>query len=278
MTTRIAVVTGANKGIGFQIALQLAQSGLFTDLVLACRDKDRGQEAQQRIEAELQQKGNVCSVSYEQLTIGEEGSHDNFFSTMNGRYGELHVLVNNAAMAFKGSDPTPFKEQCKPTLDINFRGTVNFTEKMMPLLRKGNDARLVNVASMAGRINQIKSQPLRNQFIDPNLTKEQLISLVDQFEQDVLGGVHSQKGWGNSNYGMSKLSLIAMTKIWAREEANHGIKVNCCCPGYCDTDMTSHKGTRSPADGARNALIPAIMDQLQCPSGELFQNYGVSKW
>ena len=57
---------------------------------------------------------------------------------------------------------------------------------------------------------------------------------------DVVGGIHSKKGWGNSNYGMSKLALIAVTKIWACEEARNGIQVNCCCPGYCDTDMTSH--------------------------------------
>ncbi len=286
-TARIAVVTGANKGIGYHIALQLAKSGLFTDLVLACRDNDRGQEAQRRIEAELMKQqgkqGNdvvACSVSYEQLTLGEEGSHESFYGVMNDKYGKVHVLVNNAAMAFKGSDPTPFKEQCKPTLDVNFRGTVNFTEKMMPLLRKADaiDARLVNVASMSGRLNQIQSKQLRDQFVDPNLTKDELMNLVDQFQQDVLDGTHSQKGWGNSNYGMSKLAVIAMTKVWAREEISNDIKVNCCCPGYCDTDMTSHKGTRDPADGARNAVIPATMDQAECPSGEFFSNFAVSKW
>lgn len=291
--SRIAAITGANKGIGYHIALQLAQSGRFTHIVLACRDQNRGLEAQQKIQHQLLLKAkgegegggeNVdadadVSISYEQLTIGDEESHTHFYNVMNEKYGgKVDVLINNAATAYKGSDPTPFHEQCKPTLDINFRGTLAFTDKMIPLLRKGNDARIVNVASMAGRLKQIKSTELKEQFTDPNLTKEKLISLVDQFEQDVIAGTHSQRGWGGSNYGMSKLALVALTKVWAREEAGHGIKVNCCCPGYCDTDMTSHKGPRPPSDGARNAVIPATMEQSKCPTGEFFADYVVSNW
>ena len=75
---------------------------------------------------------------------------------------------------------------------------------------------------------------------------------------------------------MSKLAVIAATRIWARDEAVNGIKVNCCCPGYCDTDMTSHKGPRSPADGAKNAVLPATMDDA--PTGQHFSNYEISDW
>jgi carbonyl reductase 1 len=281
---RVAAITGANKGIGYHVALQLAQSGLFTNVILACRDTTRGLEAKNKIQSQLEQGSsnngnNGVQVSYEQLEIGNDASHEQFCNVMTEKYGgKVDVLVNNAAMAFKGSDPTPFKEQCKATLDINFRGTVDFTEKMIPLLRKGNDARIVNVASMAGRIKQIKSTELRNQFLDSSLSKEQLMALVDQFERDVLEGVHTEKGWGNSNYGMSKLALVAMTKVWAREEASNGIKVNCCCPGYCDTDMTSHKGPRPPSEGARNAVIPATMETSECPTGEFFENNAIGKW
>ena len=69
-----------------------------------------------------------------------------------------------------------------------------------------------------------------------------------------------------------------MTKVWAREEASNRIKVNCCCPGYCDTDMTSHKGPRPPSDGAKNAVLPAVMEAASCPTGEFFENCGIGKW
>ena len=103
-----------------------------------------------------------------------------------------------------------------------------------------------------------------------------LRELVDQFETDVLVGKHSEKGWGNSNYGLSKLALIAATKVMAREEAINGIKVNCCCPGFCKTDMTSQKGSRPPKEGALNAVLPATMEN--CPSGEFFRNMKASEW
>ena len=66
----------------------------------------------------------------------------------NTKVGKVDVLINNAATAFKGSDPTPFEQQCKHNLAINFRGTVEFTEEMLPLVRKGEDARIVNVTSI----------------------------------------------------------------------------------------------------------------------------------
>jgi len=273
-TGRVAVVTGANKGIGYYIALQLAVSGLFSNIILGCRDASRGQKAVQDIKGQLSPE-STTSVSYLPLTIGDASSHGAFKDSIRDAYGKLDVLVNNGAIAFKAADPTPFKGQCKPTLDVNFRGTLDFTEEMLPLVRKGTDPRIVNVASMAGRLSQIQSASLREKFTSPHLTLSELRSLVDQFQNDVLDGSHRGKGWGNSNYGMSKLALIAATKVLAREEQGK-VKVNCFCPGYCDTDMSSHKGPRPPADGAKIGVLLAVMDN--CPSGEFYENMEKSVW
>ncbi|KAL7532673.1 hypothetical protein ACHAXR_004777 [Thalassiosira sp. AJA248-18] len=272
---RIAVVTGANKGIGYSIAEHLASSGKFSDVILGCRDEQRGAVAAKKI-ANSPSTSKSCTVSSQQLTIGDTNSHMSFGKFIKNSYGKVDVLINNAGVAFKNADPTPFSEQCKPTLDVNFRGTFDFTEEILPLVRKGRDARIVNVASMAGRISQLRSKELRNKFSSPQLSKEELLALVDKFESDVKDGTHISEGWGNSNYGLSKLALIAMTKVWAREEASNGISVNCCCPGYCDTDMTSHKGSRPPSEGAKNAVIPATMDTP--PSGEYISDFSVSIW
>ena len=269
---RIAVVTGANKGIGKAIASNLATCGKFSHVVLGCRNDALAKAAVE----EISKEPNACQVSSYPLIIGDEASHKNFCDAVEEKFGTVDVLVNNAGMAFKNADPTPFKEQCKPTLDVNFRGTAKFTEEILPLLRKGNDSRIVNVASMSGHLSILGSEKLREKFSSPELTKNELFQLVDQFEEDVKRGRHMEHGWCNSNYGLSKLALIAMTKVWAREEAKHGISVNCCCPGYCDTDMTSHKGLRSPEDGAKNAVIPATMNDA--PTGQFFADYQVSTW
>ena len=261
----------------FSSAFHLAASGLFSSVLLGCRDSTRGQQAVADIQA--QGKGKIApttEIKHLPLTVGDAASHEQFRKAVEEQYGKLDCLVNNAGFAFKGADPTPFAQQCKPTIDINFRGTVDLTETLLPLLRKGTDARIVNVASMSGHLSQLRSAELRNQFTSQTLTMDELRELVDQFETDVLAGKHTEKGWGNSNYGMSKLALIAATKVMAREEARNGIKVNCCCPGYCDTDMTSHRGSRPPKEGALNAVLPATMEK--CPSGEFFSNMKASEW
>jgi len=226
------------QGIGRAIAENLASSGKFSDVILGCRDEHRGALAAKEIAIDPT-TSKSCNVSHRQLTIGDKSSHELFRNFIESKYGQVDVLINNAGMAFKIADPTPFKEQCRPTLDVNFRGTADFTNEILPLVRKGDDARIVNVASMAGHLSQLRSKGLQKIFSSPGLTQEELFALVDKFESGVKAGTHASEGWGNTNYGFSKLALIAMTKIWAREEAKNGVSVNCCCPGYCDTDVSA---------------------------------------
>jgi carbonyl reductase 1 len=270
-SSRIAVVTGANKGIGYFIALQLGASGLFSTIILGCRDPTRGAVAANELQKLV--TGGV-DFQFIPLTIGDPTSHSAFLQKLENEFGgKVDVLVNNAGFAYKNSDATPFQGQTQKTLQTNYYGLVDFTEKMMPLLRKGRDPRLVNVASMSGRLGQV-SKDLQAKLTDPSLTIDGLNALMDTFQRDVQKGIHKQKGWSNTNYGISKLGVIAATKIWARQETS--IKVNACCPGGCATDMSSNRGARSPEDGAKNAVIPATMNNP--PTGAFFRDYRVSTW
>ena len=268
---RVAVVTGANKGIGYFIALQLGLSGLFSKVILACRDPTRGGIAAKEMNDVA---GGKADFLFRPLTIGDKESHSAFFQQMQEEFGKVDVLVNNAGFAHKGSDPTPFKEQTEKTLAINYYGVVDFTEMMLPLLRKGEDPRLVNVASKAGYLKQI-SPALQSKFTDESLTIPELNKLMQEFAAAVEAGDHKQKGWSNSNYGTSKLGVIAATRIWARQEAGK-ISVNSCCPGFCATDMSSHKGPRPAEEGAKNAVIPATMENP--PTGAFFSDFTIQEW
>lgn len=264
-SSRVAVVTGANKGVGYHIAKSLIASKLFGAVVVACRDADRGMAA-------AQEMGGI----FMPLVVGDEASAAAFASALRDKYGRLDVLVNNAAIAFKAADPTPFAGQTKPTLDVNYHGTMQVTQALLPLLLDSNavDPRIVNVASMAGKLKQLSPARQRS-FTSPSLTIGELDGLVGEFEADVAAGKDlGAAGWGRSNYGFSKLAVIAATKVYAR--LHPSIKINACCPGYCDTDMSSHKGPRPPSEGAKNAVIPATM--TGCPTGEFFQDVKLSSW
>jgi len=146
---------------------------------------------------------------------------------------------------------------------------------MVPLLRKAQTEtpRIVNVASQSGRLSILNTDKKKQEeFSSPGLTRERLFELVRKFEEDVKSGKHKEEGWPNTCYGMSKLSLIAFGNVFAHEEkdgmAKRGIGggsegrkaiwLASCCPGWCDTDMSSHSGPRSAEQGARTPAWLAL--------------------
>ena len=98
-----------------------------------------------------------------------------------------------------------------------------------------------------------------------------------KFEADVDSGKYKENGWSSTNYGMSKLGLIAYTNMIARQEAGNKIQVNSCCPGWCDTDMSSHKGPRPPAEGAKNAVILCNLPE-DGPTGTYWADFKQATW
>jgi len=149
---------------------------------------------------------------------------------------------------------------------------------MIPLLRLSASPRIVNVASMAGHLRIIHDQFKKDELSRPDLTLEELNFYMNLFVVDVKSGRHSGAGWPSTCYGMSKLGVIALTRVLAREHRD--MSVTSCCPGYCDTDMTSHKGPRSPEEGARTPAMLATLphDSALAASGKFFENEAESEW
>ena len=287
---RIALVTGANKGVGYHIAAQLAACGLFRRVVLGCRSLERGRAAAREL------NGETVKVDVVKVDVADLESCAECAEIVESMYGRLDCLVNKAGIAFKASDPTPFEGQTGPTLQArrsrrapplassprprrvrqtNYWGTLALTDACLPLLLRGPDPRIVNVASMSGRLSQL-STPLQAHFSALDLTRARLDEMVREFEAAVARGTHVADGWPNSNYGLSKCALIAATGVLARD--NPSVKVNACCPGYCDTDMSSHQGPRPPEEGARNAVMLATLPFDECPTGDFWQDCAPSTW
>lgn len=262
----IAVVTGANKGIGFFAALHLAVSGTFSHVILGCRDPSRGQTAVEDLKKQLPEPYKTqTEVSFLPLTLGDEDSHKAFHKEIEEKYGKLDVLVNNAGI-FSMRETTD-------VLNTNYRATFDLTQKLLPLLKKSDDARIVNVGSRLGSSGQISNREYYDKVKSPALTFSELDGLVDQYEKD-------QSGWGRMPYAVSKLFLMAGTKVLARNEPD--ILINCVCPGRCSTDlvgfMGKYMGGRSPSDGAKDVVQPVFMSKDASVTGEFFMDGKVGAW
>jgi hypothetical protein len=127
----------------------------------------------QQAAAMLQREG--CNVTFVQLDINDSKSIRDFATAVKASYGGLDILVNNAAIAFKGRDPTPFAQQARPTIKTNFYGTLAVCDALTPLLRQGG--RLVNVASMSGPLRQFPPRA-RPRVLAPDFSRRELCALV----------------------------------------------------------------------------------------------------
>ncbi|KAJ9453002.1 (+)-neomenthol dehydrogenase [Diplonema papillatum] len=268
MTNRVAIVTGCNKGIGFEIAKKMLEAGF--KVIMACRSKDRAADAARRLQSET----GSSAIEVRQLDVSDPASISAFTAGISNDYRAIDVLINNAATAFKNSDPTPFARQARPTMQSNLFGTIQLTESLLPVIKAAADPRVVFVASGAGRLAYVQSKDLVRLVSSPDLTLDRLIELGKQFVDTVEAGTHATYGFPNTCYGMSKLCIIAYAGILARNEPS--IKSNACCPGYCVTDMTSHKGERTAEHGARTPAHLALAARL--PTGKFFKNEEEAPW
>ncbi|KAL0037689.1 hypothetical protein WJX77_007963 [Trebouxia sp. C0004] len=231
----VAVVTGANKGIGYGIANLLAEQGLTT--VVAARNEELGRKAVH----DLQESTGSKSVHFLRLDITDESSVKHFAASLEAEFGGVTIVVNNAGFAHKGdifgADEAAF------TIGVNYRGT-------------------------SGLFKILKSDSLR-QKVESLSSTQALDELADDFVTAIKTDKLGSSGWPKSMYGVSKLFETSYTRILAEQLKSAGVMVNACCPGYVNTDMTSHKGVKTLEEGADTPVWLALMPPGG-PSGNLF--------
>nr|GMD24945.1 (+)-neomenthol dehydrogenase [Ipomoea batatas] len=230
----VAIVTGANKGIGFALVKRLAELGLT--VVLTARDNARGLEAAERLR-------------------------------------RLGLRVNNAAVSFNEIEQNSV-EHAETVIATNYYGPKLLIAALLPMFRcSSSTARILNISSRLGQFNKLQNSKLREELEDEEkLREEQIEEMVKSFLGDVKNGSWKANGWPEvwTDYAVSKLALNAYSKVLARRYRGRGLSVNCFCPGFTQTSMTGGKGKHTPEAaaeiGAKLALLPA--DQL--PSGIFF--------
>jgi len=259
--TKVAVVTGSNKGIGLGIVRSLCKKFDGT-VYLTSRDVGRGKEA-----VDLLKKEGL-NPSLHQLDIGDKASVETLRDYMKEKYGGIDILVNNAAVAFKQDATEPFGVQATVTLKTNYWDTKEACDILFPILKSG--ARVVNVSSAAGYLgcldrapNQEKAKVLKKKLASDELKVSDLDAMMKEFVETANAGTHADYGWNNSTYITSKIGLSALSRIQQRELAKDAsrpdIVLSHVHPGYVDTDMTSHKGPLSIDRGAESSVFAALL-------------------
>lgn len=237
---KVALVTGANKGIGREIARQLAKRGMA--VYVGARDAKRGKEA----EAELIKDG--LDVRFVPIDVTNMDSIHATAAAIEKADGKLDVLVNNAAVAIdQGAPSTIDLDVVRKTYETNFFGVIAVTQAMLPLLRKAEAGRIVNMSSGLGSLKQMTDTG--SPFASFNLLA----------------------------YNTSKTAVNAVTVCFANELRDTKIKVNAADPGYVATDLNNHSGPRTVEQGAtapvRLATLPA-----DGPTGGYFDENGPVPW
>ncbi|CAD6243302.1 unnamed protein product [Miscanthus lutarioriparius] len=279
---RVALVTGGNRGMGFEICRQLASSGLT--VVLTARNETRGAEAVDRLRG-------LClpDVVFHQLDITEPASAARLADFVRSKFGRLDVLINNAGImgvtmevgdeaAIKemmvGKDQNEIAEwlkqrttqnieQAEECVRINYHGTKTVAEALLPLVQSSSDGRIVNVTSAFGLLRFFSGEELRQELSSIcTLTKQRLDELSALFLEDYKSGKLEPRGWPTDRvyaaYQASKALVAAYTRILARE--NPALRVNCVHPGYVETEMNCNTGDLTAAEGARVSVAVAVAD------------------
>ncbi|XP_050053008.1 carbonyl reductase [NADPH] 1-like [Aphis gossypii] len=253
-TTRLAIVTGGNKGIGYAIVKDLCR--LFDgDVYLTARDVGRGLAAVDRLnELGLKPK-------FHQLDVTDADSVAAFAAFVADNYAGVDVLVNNAAISVKTG---MFDFQAEETVRVNYFALRSVCDALFPLLRAG--ARVVNLSSSLGRLSLFPGEELKRKLSSPQLTVDELDALVRQFVDCAKAGDHAQAGWPTSAYTVSKVAVSALTSVQQRAfdaDPRADIVVNSVHPGHVDTDMTDHKGPLTIEQGAEAPVYLSLL-----PPGE----------
>lgn len=249
--TTIALITGANKGIGLETARLLGADG--RTVLVAARDEGRGRIAERSL------RDGGADARFVLLDVTDEASIRRAADWIGREYGRLDILVNNAGIAKADGDWKPSSTTVatlREVYETNVFGVVAVTNAMLPLLRRADAARIVNVSSEVGSIGSMT---------DPDSPLWPLTSVP---------------------YPSSKTALNMITAMYAKELSDTAIKVNAANPGYCATDLNGHRGLRSAEQGARVAVHLATLP-ANGPTGTLWGHlwttdgddaYGVLQW
>ena len=237
---KVALITGANKGIGFEVARQIAKAGWT--VLAGARNEALGKEAAAKLQAE------GLDVQFIPMDLDAHETATAAAETIRSRFGKLNLLINNAAIAGTADGP-PSKvnvDTVEQVMRTNYAGTVAVTQAMLPLLQSAGKAQIINVSSELGSVS------LHN---DPNWKYAPVKLLA---------------------YCASKAALNMFTVQLAYEFRDGNIAVNSVNPGYTATDLNDNRGHQTVEEGSAEIVRVALLDPPV--TGKYLETAGEIPW
>ncbi|RKP53769.1 SDR family oxidoreductase [Pararobbsia silviterrae] len=238
---RVALVTGANKGIGLEIARQLGRAEVT--VLIGARDNDRGRAAVDRLRQE------DLDAWFVPLDVTDETSVRNAAACIAADHERLDILINNAGVSDANDGPpsTGSIASARRLIETNFLGALAVTQAMLPLLLQSSNGRIVNMSSTLGSLTG--NGDASSEFYGVRLI----------------------------GYNASKAALNMLTVQLAEELRDRGITVNSACPGYVRTDLNGNRGYVSLPEAAAIPVRLALL-RRDAPTGTFLGAEGHVAW
>jgi NAD(P)-dependent dehydrogenase (short-subunit alcohol dehydrogenase family) len=243
---KIALVTGANRGLGFETARRLAKRGV--KVLVGARDEERGKEAAAKL------KGEGLDAEFIPLDMNDQKTHEKAARYIEEKFGKLDILVNNAGVNLEWTTDLELQVASQTPIDIyrktfetNFFGLITLTQKLLPLVKKSGAGRIVNLSSALG------SSTLHS---DPT-------SFLYDFKVPA--------------YDASKAAVNSFTIHLAYELKDTPIKVNAAHPGWVKTDMGGESAPMEIEDGVKTPVELATLPD-EAPSGKFIHMGAELPW
>jgi NAD(P)-dependent dehydrogenase (short-subunit alcohol dehydrogenase family) len=242
---KVAFITGGNRGIGFETARQLAQTGV--EVVIGARSPEQGKAAAEKLKAE------GLAVEAIRFDITKSADYKEAYDYFDKKYGKLDILINNAgvlkdgAVGYINNASTVTQATLRETFDTNFFGTIELTQILLPLIRKSSEGRIVNLSSILASLTL---------HADPN------------------SPIYGAKALA---YDASKTALNAFTVHLAAELRDTKVKVNAAHPGWVKTEMGTDAAPMEIPDGAKTSVQLATL-AADGPTGGYFHMGETLPW
>ncbi|CAH2074740.1 unnamed protein product, partial [Iphiclides podalirius] len=264
--TNVALVVGAASNLGFQVLKRLT-AVYRGKIYFTTEDVSTGYNIQETFE-------KCADVEFVQMDITYTKSIIKLRHHIQDLDERIELLINVTEYVAT-EKRLGHAEKVRRTLSVNFYGYINFGKLVYPILSDG--ARVVNVSGPAGLLATIQNEDIRRRISDPTLTEDELVAIMQEYEEAARKGVEKTEGWGMSVNAVSKVSLNAVTFLQHREWCDKGVVINCVNPGNMST-REGRKTAKVYEEGAKAILYLAMEAPLSIKGNFVWSNYNVIEW